>query len=201
MEYTAASTHAADRAEWDALIGSYLPKLRRFATRHLPPEIRRTMGPDDLVQEVVMNGIRQIDHFQFRHEQALLAYLLTSIRHRIVDEVRRTRRRPMIVPLAGQRDVDPAVSPLQQAITQQNLDRYARAMARLPARDRRLIVLRVEQGLTCLEVAARLGMPSGDAVRMAVKRALERLKKQLVRNSSSSVDPFAADIHPISSEG
>jgi RNA polymerase sigma factor (sigma-70 family) len=122
------------------------------------------------------------------HEQAFLSYLLTSIRHRIVDEVRRTRRQPAFaLDDAGNRSVDRGVSPLQRLITRESLRPYARALACLDDRDRQLIVLRRVRGLSCLEVAVRLGLPSAAAARMAVKRALQRLEKSLNQADSPSM--------------
>ena len=186
MEPTTVGTWATTQVEWNALIGRYLPQLKRFAQTHLPAYLRGTITADDLVQEVVLSGIRQLHRLEFRHEHAFLSYLLTSIRHRIVDEIRRTRRQPALV-LVDDWNVDPAVSPLQRLITRQNLRRYAKALARLTDRDRQLIVLRLVRGLSCLDVANRLGMPSEAAVHMAVKRALQRLEKSLNQVDS----PFA----------
>ena len=177
MEPTTA-TWATNRAEWNAVIGGYLPQLKRFAQTHLPAHLRGTITADDLVQEVVLSGIRQLHRLEFRHERAFLSYLLTSIRHRIVDEIRRTRRQPAVV-LVDNWNVDPSVSPLQRLITRENLGRYAKALACLADRDRQLIVLRLVRGLSCLDVADRLGMRSEAAVHMAVRRALQRLEKSL----------------------
>ena len=183
MEPTTAGTWATNRAEWNAVIGGYLPQLKRFAQTHLPAHLRGTITADDLVQEVVLSGIRQLHRLEFRHEHAFLSYLLTSIRHRIVDDIRRTRRHPALL-LVGNWNVDPSVSPLQQLITRENLRRYAKALACLADRDRQLIVLRLVRGLSCLDVADRLGMRSEAAVHMAVKRALQRLEQRL-----NEVDP------------
>jgi len=178
VEPTTAGTWATNRDEWNALIGRYLPQLKRFAQAHLPAHLRGTITADDLVQEVVLSGIRQLHRLEFRHEHAFLSYLLTSIRHRIVDEIRRTRRQPALVQV-GNWNVDPSVSPLQQLITRENVRRYAKALACLGDRDRQLIVLRLVRGLSCLDVADRLGMRSEAAVHMAVRRALQRLEKSL----------------------
>ena len=89
MEPTTTSTLASNGTEWNALIGAYLPQLKRFAMKHLPVQLHGTMTPDDLVQEVVLSGLRQLPRLELLHERAFLSYLLTSIRHRIVDEVRR----------------------------------------------------------------------------------------------------------------
>jgi RNA polymerase sigma factor (sigma-70 family) len=167
--------------EWNVLIDQYLPELKRFAQRHLPAHLRGRISADDLLQEVVLSAMRRLHHLEFRHEQAFLSYLLKSIRHRIVDEIRRGRCQPTPLPLKdhGHWNVDPGVSPLQRLIARENVRRYAKALACLPDRDRQLIVLRVVHGLPCLEVAARLGMPSDAAAHMAVKRALQRLEKRL----------------------
>ena len=79
----------------------------------------------------------------------------------------------------GDWNVDLSVSPLQRLITRENVRRYAKALARLADRDRQLIVLRLVRGLSCRDVADRLGMRSEAAVHMAVRRALQRLEKSL----------------------
>lgn len=179
MEHTTAVVRGADGAEWNALIGPYLPRLKRFAERRLPAEMRRTIGAEDLVQEAVMSGIKHLNRFEFRHQEAFFAYLLTSIRNRIVDELRRRRCRPVLVPLPEREVVDPAVSPLQRVIARENLERYVKAVALLPRRDRQLIVLRLDEGLSYHDIAARLGVRTEMAVRMAIKRALHRLESRL----------------------
>ena len=75
MEPTTAGTWATNRAEWNALIGRYLPQLKRFAQTHLPAHLRGTITADDLVQEVVLSGIRQLHRLEFRHEHAFLSLL------------------------------------------------------------------------------------------------------------------------------
>ena len=49
MEPTTAATWATNQAEWNALIGGYLPQLRRFAQAHLPAHLRGTITAYDLV--------------------------------------------------------------------------------------------------------------------------------------------------------
>ena len=105
-----------DPAGWNVLIGSYLPRLRQFAQRHLPAGGRGAIGADDVVQEAVMKSLRQLHRFEFRHDGAFLAYLRKSIRHRIVDEIRRAHRRPALISLSGLESIDWAVSPLERLI-------------------------------------------------------------------------------------
>ena len=164
-----------DAAGWNMLIGSYLPRLRQFAQRHLPAGSRGGVGADDVVQEAVMRSLRQLDRFEFRHDEAFLAYLRKSIRHRIIDEIRRAHRRPALVALGTRESIDRGVSPLERLIAKSRMRHYRDQLATLRVRDRRLIVLRVEQGLSYADVATRLGMRTETAARMAITRAIHRL--------------------------
>jgi len=170
-----------DQTGWDALIVSYLPRLKEFAERHLPAAARSGLGADDVVQDVVMKGIRQRHRFEFRHDEALMAYLRTSIRHRIVDELRKAQRQPTLGSSRFHEPVYRGASPLGQVIARSHARRYRRALAALRDRDRRLIELRIDHGLSYEEIAARLGMRSESAVRMALRRALDRLDAKVNR--------------------
>ena len=178
---------AGDREAWNALIGRYMPQLTGFARRHLPIRIRATLTPDDLVQEVVLRGTRQLHRLEFRHEQAFLSYLFKSIRHRIVDEIRRMRCQPALVPLDERvnRRSDSARSQLQRLVARESIRGYTKALGHLAERDRQLIMLRIVKRLPCQTVAARLGMNNAAAVHMAAARALCRLKRELDACSQS----------------
>lgn len=152
--------------------------LRRFAAGRLPTQCRGMNDTEDLVQDTVIRALNHLDGFEFRHEGALLAYLRQSLLNRIVDEVRKTSRRPLAVTL-GDDHVDRADSPLDSAIGRENVERYESALSRLRARDRAAIVLRLEQQASYDELAVQLGMPSPNAARVAVKRALFRLAQEM----------------------
>jgi RNA polymerase sigma-70 factor (ECF subfamily) len=152
--------------------------LRRFAVGRLPAQCRGMNDTEDLVQETVVRALSHLDTFEFRHEGALLAYLRQSLLNRIVDEVRKTSRRPLRVTL-GDEQVDPGESPLEAAIGRQNIDRYEEALTHLRQRDREAIVLRLEQQASYDDLAAQLGLPTPNAARVAVKRALYRLAREM----------------------
>jgi RNA polymerase sigma factor (sigma-70 family) len=159
------------------VISPLVRPLNEFAARLMPDQVRASVGPDDLVQDVLIKGMAQLHRFEFRHRGAFQAYLRTSIRHRIVDELRKASRRRVAALEA--KPVDGARSPLEQAINKQNVKRYARALTGLGQRDQRLIVLRIEQQLSYSEMAAQLGVSSEHAVRVPVRRALLRLAHEL----------------------
>jgi RNA polymerase sigma-70 factor (ECF subfamily) len=100
--------------------------------------------------------------------------------NRIRDELRRAHRRPAPAEL---QDSMPGslLSPLEQAIGQEALQRYEAALATLREDERAAIIARIEMGCTYVEVAAALGKPTPDAARVAVSRALARLAARMKR--------------------
>jgi RNA polymerase sigma factor (sigma-70 family) len=171
-----------DREAVDHLFARYLPSLRRWASGRLPRWTRDLMDTDDLVQETVIRALKRIDRFESRHEGALQAYLRQAIVNRIRDEVRRTKRGPVAMPL-DDNAADHAASPLERAIGSEAVERYETALARLRPEEREAIVARVEMDGSYQEVAQALGKPSPDAARMAVSRALLRLAEEMSRES------------------
>jgi RNA polymerase sigma-70 factor (ECF subfamily) len=77
--------------------------------------------------------------------------------------------------------VDPSPSPLEEAIGQQALDKYERALERLRPGEREAIIARAELGLSYEELAVALGKPTADAARKAAQRALIRLAEEMDR--------------------
>ena len=70
-------------------------------------------------------------------------------------------------------------SPLEAVIREEAYERYRAAVDKLRARDREMVVARVEVQWSFQEIAHRFGMASVDAARMAVSRSLKRLVAQL----------------------
>jgi len=169
---------AGDQRALDRLFTRYLPSLRRWASGRLPRWTRDLMDTDDLVQETVLRAVKRMGHFESRHEGALQAYLRQAILNRIRDEVRRTKRSPVETAL-DENATDHGISPLENAIGTEALERYEAALARLRPEDREAIVARVEMDGTYQDVAQALGKPSADAARMAVGRALLRLAEEM----------------------
>ena len=66
-------------------------------------------------------------------------------------------------------------SPLERAVEAEGVARYHQALGTLSVRDRQLVVARIEAQWSHDEIARHFGMPTADAGRMAVSRALRRL--------------------------
>jgi RNA polymerase sigma-70 factor (ECF subfamily) len=59
------------------------------------------------------------------------------------------------------------------------LDAYEAALATLPALQQEAVVMRIEMGFTHREVAEALELPSANAARMMVARALVRIAEAM----------------------
>lgn len=167
-----------DAAALEALLQRCLPSLTRWAHGKLPPAARGHLDTGDLVQEAALHVVRRLEHFEPRHVGAMQAYLRQSVINRIRDEVRRVQRSP--APAAMPDDLaDHDASPLEIAIGEETYERYRAALSRLKVRDREIVMARLEAEWSTADIAERFALPSGDAARMAVARALRRLAAEM----------------------
>lgn len=171
---------AGDQAALERLFDRHLTPLRRWARGRLPGWARDLADTDDLVQETLLQTFKRIDGFEPRRVGALQAYLRQAVMNRIRDELRRKGRRPDSTELDGL-VTDRSASPLEQAIGQEAVDRYERALGRLRPEEREAVIGRVEMGYTYEELADALGKPSPEAARKAAERALVRLAEEMTR--------------------
>lgn len=171
---------AGDRDALERLFTRHLRPLQRWAKGRLPGWARDLADTDDLVQDTLVQTFKRIEGFEPRGVGALQAYLRQAVLNRIRDELRRKGRRPDVTDLDGL-EVDGAQSPLEQAIGQEAVERYERALERLKPEEREAIIARVEVGYSYEELAEALGKPTPDAARKAAQRALVRLAEEMKR--------------------
>jgi RNA polymerase sigma-70 factor (ECF subfamily) len=170
-----------DEEALNRLIARHLPPLQRWARGRLPTGIRDLEDTADLVQEAVIQALKHLNHFEYRREGALQAYLRQAVYNRIRMEFRRKRSRPHRTEL-GDEEKDAAASPLELAVGAEALERYERALARLQPDDREAVIAKTELDCSYADLAKALGKSSADAARMAVGRALVRLAEEMKRD-------------------
>ena len=168
------SARAGNRLALEALLERCLPPVKRWAHGRLPAHARGALDTGDLVQEAAMHVLARLDKFEPRHVGAMQAYLRMSVVNRIRDEIRRVGRRPETIEMTTE-PISDATSPIEAAIRVQAYDRYRSALGELRPRDREMVVARVEMQWSAEQIARRFEMPSLDAARVAVSRALKRL--------------------------
>jgi RNA polymerase sigma factor (sigma-70 family) len=168
-----------NQAALDRLFERYMAPLKRWAHGRLPRWARDLRDTDDLVQESVLQTLKQIDRFEPIRDGAFHAYLRRVLQNRLLDEIRRVNRAPH-QSLDSDRP-DPAPSPVEEVIGRQTLERYEAGLLRLKPEERDAVVARIELGQAYAEIAASLGKTSADAARMFVSRALIRLAQEMQR--------------------
>jgi len=171
---------AGEQTALNLIFERYLPPLKRWARGRLPIRARSLLDTDDLVQETVLNVLRHVPEFEYRHESALHCYLRRALKNRIRDELRRTQARPSET-TAGAENLRGNETPLTLLIGREMTDEYERALKRLRPKEREFLLARIEVGMSYLEIAAAFGKSSPDAARMAVVRALTRLAEEMAR--------------------
>lgn len=167
-----------DEAARDRLAARYLPMLRRWAHGRLPPSTRDLTDTDDLVQVTLFRVLKQIGTFEYGGAGSFLAYLRSTLLNLLRNEIRRVARRGENLGLDEDLADDDATSPLEQAIGRERLERYEAALEALPQRARELVIMRLEFDMTHEDIANEM-QSTPDAVRMAIKRAVETLARTL----------------------
>jgi RNA polymerase sigma-70 factor, ECF subfamily len=148
------------------------------AAGRVPRRIRGMLDTQDLVAEALERGVARLLDVDLPRQGALMAYFRQILRNLIVDKVRAAERVPVPASL-DDRHADDTRSPLELALDREKLDRYDAALQRLKPRDAELIILRVEQQADYEEIVVFLGLPSANAARVAVRRALLRLAHEM----------------------
>lgn len=171
---------SGDQDAVDRLFARHVRPLRRWASGRLPRWARDMADTDDLVQDTLFQTFKRIGQFEARGVGALHAYLRQAVLNRIREELRRKGRRPDGTGLTGL-EAESCLSPLEQAIGSEAIERYETALARLRPEDRDSIIGRVELGYTYDELADATGKPSPEAARKAAQRALIRLAQEMER--------------------
>jgi len=169
---------SGDRTAVEALLQRCLPELKRWAHGRLPAYARESLDTADLVQEAALHLLKRVDEFEPQHVGAMQAYLRQSVINRIRDEIRRVVRRPAPVELIYEPAADDP-SPLELMMKNETYERYRSALDRLAARDRKLVVARMEAQWSMSQIADGFQLATPDAARMAVNSALKRLSKAI----------------------
>jgi RNA polymerase sigma-70 factor (ECF subfamily) len=169
---------AGDRSAVERLFLRYFPRLQRWARGRLPAGVRDMADTQDLVQETLIQAFTRLEHFEYRGEGALQAYLRQVLLNRIRMEFRKAGRRPVAVALDDEQ-LDSAPSPLEQAIGREGVQRYEAALERLRPKEREAIIARFELGMSYQELADALEKSSIEAARKVTERAVRRLIEEM----------------------
>jgi RNA polymerase sigma-70 factor (ECF subfamily) len=173
----------------------YRSWLGLLARLQVEPRFRAKFDASDLVQQTLLEAVRDWPKFRGRTEAELAAWLRQILAHVLLHEMRRhggAQRRDLGREVSleealaessrrlGAALAAPGSSPSERAGRHELELRLADALARLPADYAEVILLRNVENLPHEEVARRMGRGVG-AVRMIWVRALARLRQELDR--------------------
>ena len=191
-----------DPAARDELFARYRNYLRFLSQGQLGRHLRAKCDPSDLVQQTLLEAYRDFPRFTGGTEAELLGWLRQILAHNLCNEARRfaakqraARREVSLEEVRAGLDGSSAAlgrclaadqsSPSQSAARRQNAAYLADRLARLPPDYQTVIVLRIFEGLSAEETAARMGRSPG-AVRMLQMRALTALREELKEMESGA---------------
>lgn len=162
----------------NAILSASLPVLRKWAHGLLPANARRRADTEDLVQDALVGVIRNLGEGSSIHPKALRRYLKTAIQNKVCDEVKRARLGEVCNLGTACEDGDSKRSGEIAAESEYQRE-YRDALLRLGEDDKRLLIGRIELGLTYEELAVATEKPSPAAARMAARRAALRLARTM----------------------
>ncbi len=161
-----AAARAGDRFAFGQLYQLYAPMVHAVLLAQAP-----AADVDDLVQDVFVRAMTQLKGL--RDASAFGGWLAAIARNRARDHFRRRREQdelPEVLPVREHQSDDLAAATALAAIRQ------------LPESYRETLVMRLVEGMTGPEIAARTGLTHG-TVRVNLHRGMELLREQLEKSA------------------
>jgi RNA polymerase sigma-70 factor (ECF subfamily) len=177
-----------ERNAADDLFRRYRPRLDAFLRARVPAGARKLGDTDDLVQEVCVKILGALGRFEMRGIGSFWWFARSIAQHHLIDAARRAKALHE-TKLPDASDVAPAAKlrgPMFEAADHESAAAFDRALERVPDHVRSGLLMRLELGLDWSVVAADCGFPSPDAARVAIKRALRAIAKEMAGHGEGS---------------
>ena len=159
---------------WEALYAELAPPLLGYL------RAGRAAQPEDLLGEVMLQMVRDLHGFD-GGERDFRAWAFTIAHHRLLDERRRSARRPAEpTPAPEIERLGPRGDTEEDALRALSAESVGRLLTKLSADQQNVILLRVLGELTSEEVGQVIGKTPG-AVKALQRRGLEAIKQELAR--------------------
>lgn len=157
---------------WSSIYGDLAPTVLGYLRARGAPE------PEDLTGEVFLHVVRDLHGFD-GDERAFRAWVFVIAHHRLLDDVRARKRRP-VEPMADLPEEVTAGGAEEQALDGLAAERVRGIIETLLPDQRDVLLLRVLGELTVDEVAAAIGKSPG-AVKALQRRGLEAIQRSLAK--------------------
>jgi RNA polymerase sigma factor (sigma-70 family) len=170
---------SGDRSAENEIVRRNLPELKQYARGRLPVAARSGSDTEDLVQDTMIQAWKRLRTFDPSRRGGFQAYLRTSLRHRVCDEVRRSIRTPQTAPMEDTPDQGP--TPHDVIAARETVASYRRALGTLRPNYRALVQAHIERDWTHEQIARMFDKPTVNAARVALGRAVARLLAAMAR--------------------
>lgn len=176
---------AGDEDAFETLFERYKNLLARTIRSRLPSHLRRRVDVSDLIQETRLVVFTRRGDFELRSDSAFGSWVIGIGRMKVREAIRHhlhtAKRSAEAEVTRGQRmptgqHVAENPSPSGVAMSAEDAERARRALERLPADYRQVLLLTYGQGLTLSEAGQLMGR-SAEAVRKLCGRAVCRFKE------------------------
>jgi RNA polymerase sigma-70 factor (ECF subfamily) len=162
----------------EALLREFRPAIVRYCRARLAQTQAGGQDADDLAQEVCLALLSALPSYRDMG-RPFGAFVFAIAAHKVADAARGAARSPLPVPVLPDLP-DRCLGPEEIVVAGVDARRARVLLARLPAGQRRLLLLRVVAGLSAEDTGYVLDMSPG-AVRVAQHRALIRLRALAAR--------------------
>ncbi len=183
------------------LFTRYHNVMLEVARRRLGPRLRLKEDPDDLAQTTFREATRDFASYQYRGTGSLLRWLIQILHNKIRDKAefysagKRNTALETNLEQGSPDDSTPRMEPASpdlsvtsQVNRNENFEILREALQDLTPEYRTAITLVFFEGLTLREAGRRMGDRSEDAVRMMLRRAENKLREVLRRQTGDSDD-------------
>jgi RNA polymerase sigma-70 factor (ECF subfamily) len=186
-----------DAAAWQELLHRYQARLRQMVAVRLDRRLAARLDPSDVVQEVLAEAHKRMADYSNRRSLPFYPWLrqlawerLVKLHEKHLQAQRRSITREESLDLAlGDRSAEmladrlaaPGASPVEELVREEMRQRVQTALARLPAREREVLILRYVEQLSLSEIGHVMGVTEA-AAKARQTRALQHLHRLLGQN-------------------
>jgi RNA polymerase sigma-70 factor (ECF subfamily) len=143
------------------------------------------LNDHDLARDVVQDTfIRLCQQDIAKVEGSLKSWLFTVCRNRALDLLRKNKRTEPLEEIRWRKVAGPGLQPDEETLREELLERVMKLLDRLPAKQREVILLKFQQGLSYQEIQKVTGYSSGNIgflIHTGLKRVRELLPPALIK--------------------
>jgi RNA polymerase sigma-70 factor, ECF subfamily len=179
LDAVVAAAVAGSRDALREVLETIRPIVVRYCRARVGATERSGLSADDVAQEVCLAAITALPRYKDQG-RPFLAFVYGIAAHKVADAHRAAARNRAEPTDAVPERSSVEAGPEQRAIEGDASARMNELLARLPSKQREILILRVVVGMSAEETAEAVGSTAG-AVRVAQHRALARLKAEIIK--------------------